>query len=616
MILVSPFLKLIVYLHCDSERVMRLDCCYHYNYQIMKLSDIKSPADIKSLSSAELNNLCEQLRSAFLVKIAAHGGHVGPNLGLVETTVALHYVFNTPEDKIVFDVSHQTYIHKMLTGRIEAFLNPEKYDDVTGYTNPSESPYDLFTIGHTSTAVSLAGGIAKGRDLQGENYNVVALVGDGSLSGGEAFEGLNEGATLGSNFIVIVNDNEMSIAENHGGIYSNLAELRAIDGKASNNMFTAMGYDYIYVGEGNNVDALVAAFSKVKDTHHPVVVHIHTDKGHGYAPAEQNKERFHWSMPFDLATGNLLDDDNSEDYSDIFANEMLAQMKTDAKVCVLTAGTPGVIGFYPERRAEAGKQFIDVGIAEQEASAMASGIAKAGARPCFGVVSSFIQRAYDQLSQDIAINGMPVVLNIFAGTILGMNDVTHLGWFDIALISNIPGWVFLAPTTAEEYLAMQRWAMRQTTYPVAIRIPGGAVRHATKPVETDYSKLNRFLMTHEGRGVAIIGAGTFFGTAEKVAEILKEQDVDASVINPRYLSGLDTEMLEGLLPDHKLVVTIEDGVLDGGFGEKIARFYGNTDMKVLCYGLKKQFLDRYNYKQLLKESRLTPEQIAADILAE
>ncbi len=581
----------------------------------MELEQIKSAADIRKLSLSELTDLCDKLRQAFLVKISAHGGHVGPNLGLVEATVALHYVFNTPEDKIVFDVSHQTYIHKMLTGRIMAFLDPKKYDDVSGYTNPSESPYDLFTIGHTSTSVSLAGGIAKGRDLQGQKYNVIALIGDGSLSGGEAFEGLDVGATLNSNFIVIVNDNNMSIAENHGGLYSDLAKLRETNGTAEDNYFKALGYDYLYVGEGNNIEALVEAFRKVKDTTHPVVVHIHTDKGHGYAPAQEDKERFHWSMPFDLKTGDLLTPDEGEDYSDIFATEMMSQMKADPKVCVLTAGTPGVIGFTPDLRKAAGRQFIDVGIAEQEAVAMASGIAKSGARPCFGVVSSFIQRAYDQLSQDVAINGMPVVLNIFAGTIFGMNDVTHLGWFDIALISNIPSWVFLAPVTVEEYLAMQRWAMKQTQYPVAIRIPGGRIRHSTGEVDTDYSDLNRFKMERKGSKVALIGAGSFYGLAEETADLLAKEGIEATLINPRYLSGVDSEMLDDLKKDHSLVVTVEDGVLDGGFGEKIARYYGDSDMKVSCYGIAKKFLDRYKYSEVLKENRLTAPQISEDILS-
>lgn len=579
----------------------------------MNLSDIHSPADIRNLAVSELSKLCIDLRKTFLTKVAAHGGHVGPNLGLVEATVALHYVFNTPEDKIVFDVSHQTYIHKMLTGRIQAFLDPEHYDDVTGFTAPSESEYDLFTIGHTSTAVSLAGGIAKGRDLMGEKYNVVALVGDGSLSGGEAFEGLDEGATLGSNFIVVVNDNNMSIAENHGGLYTGLKALRDSNGTSPDNYFKALGYDYLYVGDGNDVAALVEAFRKVKDINHPVVVHIHTDKGHGWQPAVIDKETWHFSAPFDVNTAKLLNEDEEEDYSDIFREETLARMKEDPKFCVLTAGTPGVVGYSPEYRKEAGKQFIDVGIAEQEAVAMGAGLAKAGATPVFGVVSSFVQRAYDQLSQDVAINGMPLVVTVFHGTIFGMNDVTHLGWFDIPLISNIPEWVFLAPTTKEEFLSMQRWATTQRKNPVCIKLPGGAVRHSEGEVQTDWSDLNKFQVTRQGNTVALIGAGTFYPLAVEVADALKEKGIDATVINPRYLSGVDTELLDSLKTTHKLVITMEDGVLDGGFGEKIARFYGTSDMKVRCYGLKKQFLDRYNYAALVAASRLTAPQITSDI---
>lgn len=580
----------------------------------MELNEIHSPADIRRLPVDELPALCDKLRDTFLTKVAAHGGHVGPNLGLVETTVALHYVFNTPEDKIVFDVSHQTYIHKMLTGRMQAFTDPDHYDDVTGYTQPDESEYDLFTIGHTSTAVSLAGGIAKGRDLQKENYNVVALVGDGSLSGGEAFEGLDTGATLNSNFIVIVNDNEMSIAENHGGLYANLRELRETDGKASNNYFKTLGYDYIYVSQGNDVEKLVEAFRKVKDTAHPVVVHIHTNKGNGWKPAETDKETWHFSAPFDRTTAKLLNPSNAENYAEIFSRETRKMMREDPRFCVLTAGTPGVLGYGPDERKEAGHQFIDVGIAEQEAVAMASGIAKSGARPVFGVVSSFIQRAYDQLSQDVAINNQPMVLNIMYGTLLGMNDVTHLGWFDIALISNIPNWVFLAPVTVEEYLSMLHWATAQTDHPVCIRVPGGKVLHSQEPVQTDWSDLNRFKIARKGSEVAIIGAGTFFPLAEETADMLEKEGVKATVINPRYLSGLDKEMLDELKADHKLVITLEDGVVDGGFGEKVATYYGPSDMKVRCYGIEKKFLDRYRFGDLLTASRLTAPQISADIL--
>lgn len=579
----------------------------------MDLKDLHSPADIKQLDMKELTQLAASLRGALLGKLSHHGGHIGPNLGIVEAIMALHYVFESPKDKIVFDVSHQSYVHKMLTGRINAFINPEEYDSVTGYTNPAESEHDLFTIGHTSTAVSLASGMALGRDLTGGHGNVIAIVGDGSLSGGEAFEGLDFGATLGSNFIVVVNDNDMSIAENHGGLYNNLKLLRDTDGNAECNYFRSLGYDYRYVAYGNDLRSLIEAFEAVRDIDHPVVVHINTQKGKGYAPAEAHKEQYHYGAPFDIATGQSLHINETEDYSDIFSAYMLDLMKKRSDTCVITAGTPGVLGFGPQQRMQARRQFIDVGIAEQDAVALASGMAKAGTRPCFGVVSSFIQRAYDQLSQDVAINHTPVVLNIFYSGIPGMTDVTHLGWFDIALIGNIPGWVYLAPTCKQEYLAMLEWAMKQTMHPVAIRVPSMGVVNSGLTFQADYSELNRYMTVDRGQDVAIIAAGSFFGIGQSAVEVLRSRGYNATLINPRYLSGVDTALLEQLKADHKLVITLEDGVLDGGFGEKVARYYGTSDMKVRCYGMHKQFIDRYDLHALLRECHIDPQLIADDV---
>lgn len=579
----------------------------------MNLTDIQSPKDIKELSLSELEKLCDQLREALLFKLSHHGGHIGPNLGMVEATVALHYVFDAPSDKIVFDVSHQTYIHKMLTGRIKAFIDPAHFDDVTGFTEPGESPYDLFTIGHTSTAVSLAGGLAKARDLIGGKENVVAVVGDGSLSGGEAFEGLDFGAELGSNFIVVVNDNDMSIAENHGGLYDNLKLLRETDGQAELNYFKSLGYDYRYVPYGNDLDSLIKAFADVKGINHPVVVHINTQKGKGYAPAEADRETFHFGGPFDLETGHPLRISEAEDYGDITSNHLLEMMAKDKSVAVITAGTPGVFGFNPQRRKQAGSQFIDVGIAEQEAVALASGLAKGGAKPFFGVVSSFIQRAYDQLSQDVSINNTPVVIGLFYATMYGMNDVTHLGWFDIALISNIPGFVYLAPTCKEECIAMLDWAMNQQDHPVALRVPGPKVIETGRTYQSDYSDLNKFSVDRRGKDVAVIAAGSFYQLGEAVVDALIAKGYDPTLINPRYLSGLDSELLDQLDSDHRLVITLEDGVLDGGFGEKVARFYGTKPMEVKCYGLKKEFADRYDYSEMAEKNRLKPDLIVADI---
>lgn len=582
----------------------------------MYIEKVNSPADLKKLTVCEMEVLSGEIRRILLNKLSAHGGHVGPNLGMVEATVALHYVFTSPIDKIVYDVSHQSYTHKMLTGRKEAFINAAEYDDVSGYTEPSESEHDFFVIGHTSTSVSLATGLAKARDLKGDAGNIIAVIGDGSLSGGEAFEGLNNAAELGTNFIVIVNDNQMSIAENHGGLYHNLQLLRETEGKAPCNYFTAMGLDYLYVKDGNDVQSLVDTFRKVKDIDHPVVVHINTLKGKGYHLAEEQQERFHYSIPFNLETGSpIADFGDEEDYGDLTAKYLLQEMKKDRTIVGITAGTPTVFGFTAERRKEAGRQFVDVGIAEEHAVAMASAIAAGGGKPVFGVYSTFIQRAYDQLSQDLCINNNPALLLVFWGSASSMNDVTHLCLFDIPVISNIPNMVYLAPTCREEYFAMMEWGIRQTEHPVAIRVPAnGVISRGIEP-EKDYGKsLNKYDVSHRGEKVAVLGLGSFYQLGEEVVKKLKEETgVDATLINPRFITGVDEALLEALKRNHSLVITLEDGVLDGGFGEKIARYYGPSDMKVLNYGIKKEFVDRYDTNELLKENRLTAAQIVEDI---
>ncbi|MEY8705887.1 1-deoxy-D-xylulose-5-phosphate synthase [Bacteroides faecichinchillae] len=582
----------------------------------MYLENIYSPEDVKKLSVKELNGLSGEIRMALLQKLSEHGGHFGPNFGIVEATIALHYVFNSPKDKIVFDVSHQSYVHKMLTGRKDAFLNPDKYDEVSGYTEPKESKHDFFIIGHTSTSISLASGLAKGRDLNGGNENIIAVIGDGSLSGGEAFEGLDYAADLGSNMIIIVNDNQMSIAENHGGLYQNLKALRDSNGQCECNYFKAMGLDYMYVKDGNNVETLIEAFSKVKDIQHPIVVHINTLKGKGYERAEQNKETYHWRTPFNIETGEAKANyGQTGDYSEVTARYLLKKMKEDSRVVTITSGTPTVMGFTPNRRQEAGKQFVDVGIAEEHAVALASGIAANGGKPVYGVYSTFIQRSYDQLSQDLCINNNPAVLLVFWGTLSGMNDVTHLCFFDIPLISNIPNMVYLAPTCKEEYLAMLEWSIRQNEHPVAIRVPATEVISCGEPVDTDYSELNRYKITHRGSKVAILALGSFFGLGQSVISLLKKQTgIDATLINPRYITGVDSVLMNELKADHQLVITLEDGVLDGGFGEKIARYYGASDMKVLNFGTKKEFVDRFDLQELLRANHLTDEQIVEDIM--
>lgn len=579
----------------------------------MYIEKINGPEDVKKLNIEEMTALAEEMRHALLKRASIHGGHFGSNFGMVEAIIALHYVFESPKDKMVFDVSHQTYPHKMLTGRKDAYLYEEHYDDVTGYSCPQESEHDHFTVGHTSTSVSLACGLAKARDLRGESANVIAIIGDGSLSGGEALEGMDFAAELDSNMIIVVNDNDMSIAENHGGLYSNLKLLRETNGQAECNLFKAMGLDYVYVDHGNDLRELIGAFKQVKDSKKPVVVHINTLKGKGYKPAEEHKEEWHWHLPFDIETGKSHFPE-VEDYSSVTCEYLIEKMKQDPTVVAITSGTPTILGFTQEKRKQAGRQFVDVGIAEETAVALASGIAKGGGKPVYGVYSSFIQRTYDQISQDLCIDRNPATIVVYTGSVFGMTDVTHLGLQDIPMLSNIPGLVYLAPTTKEEYLSMLDWSVEQKEMPVAIKLPGGDMISDGREVTKDWSQLNTYEVTEKGSKIALIGLGTFYFLALQTAEMLEKKGIHATVINPYYITGLDKGLLEKLKADHDTVVTLEDGILNGGFGEKIARFYGSSDMKVYNYGLKKEFLDRYDVNEVLKENHLTAEQIVNDVL--
>lgn len=581
----------------------------------MYLEKINSPDDVKKLNVHELEVLAAEMRGALITRLSKHGGHFGPNLGFVDATVALHYVFNSPKDKIVFDVSHQCYPHKMLTGRKDAYLYEDKYDGVSGYSNPDESDHDFFTIGHTSTSVSLAAGLAKGRDLTGGSENIIAVIGDGSLSGGEALEGLDFSGEQSTNMIIVINDNDMSIAENHGGIYKNLKELRESGGKCECNLFRAMGLDYRFVADGNDIKSLISAFEEVKDIDHPVAVHIVTEKGKGYEIAENCKENWHFCSPFDIETGKPKFEDNSENYNDLTADFLLDKMKKDSSVVAIASAVPASMGFTEEKRRLAGRQFVDVGIAEEHAVALASGIAKNGGKPVYGTFSTFIQRTYDQISQDLCINGNSATILVFWASAFGMNDVTHLGIYDIAMLSNIPNLVYLAPVSRQEYFAMLNWSIEQTDYPVAIRVPMNIIE-ADENVDTDYGTLNKYKIMKKGEKAAIIALGSFYQLGEQAAQLLEEMiGCEVTLINPRYITGTDDELLEELKKNHSVVATIEDGILNGGFGEKIARFYGADDMKVLNFGLEKAFYDRYNPQELLEENHLTPKQIADDILA-
>ena len=583
----------------------------------MYIEKIKSPADLKKLDIQALQTVADETRQAVLNRVSKHGGHVGPNLGFVEATVALHYVFDAPKDKLVFDVSHQSYPHKILTGRAAGFLGDvDDMNAISGYSSPAESPvYDNFEVGHTSTSISLATGLQKARDIKGSDENIIAVIGDGSLSGGEAFEGLDEASELGTGIIIVVNDNEMSIAENHGGIYKNLRALRESNGQCEHNWFKAWGFEYHYLEEGNDIARLIQVFESVKGTKRPTVVHIHTEKGHGFAPAVEDKETWHWSMPFNITDGSLLNQPTGESYDRLFSDWMLREMKRDKTLIAVTAGTPTAAGFTPAKRREAGAQHIDMGIAEEQAVAMISGMAKGGLHPVWTVYSTFIQRTYDQIAQDLCINSNPAVINVVGGGTASMNDITHICLFDIPMLCSIPNLIYLAPTTCEEYFAMLRWAIDQDRKPIAIRVPSNGVNHTSEPVDTEYSYTPQYKVTRRGSQVAIIAAGSFYQKGENVAEILAAKGIKTTLINPRYLNAVDAEMLDSLKAEHSLVVTLEDGCKDGGFGERIASYYGTSDMKVLVSGVKKDLYDRYNLRQLLADNRLLDEQIVDDILA-
>lgn len=641
----------------------------------MLLERITSPQDVKALDPADLPQLCSEIRQAILLSSASVGGHIGSNLGVVELTVALHRVFDSPVDKLIFDVSHQTYAHKMLTGRVANYIDPARYGGLSGFSNPEESEHDLFSIGHTSTSVSLACGMAKARDLAGERHRVVAVIGDGALSGGLALEGLDSLAELGTGVIVIVNDNGWSIAENHGGLYRNLAELRETGGKAPCNLFRAFGLDYRFVADGNDEAAVEDVLAELRDVDHPVVVHLCTTKGAGYEPAAADSENWHHVGPFDVESGaydvfprNRCED--SETYAGITGTYLLNRMQADSRVVAISAATPYIMGFTPLRRARAGKQFVDVGIAEEHAATYAAGLARAGAKPVLGLYGVFMQRAYDELWHDICLNSLPVVILDFGASVFGTADATHLSFFDLALLGSMPNLRCLAPVCREEYEAMLDWALEQDERPVVIRVPGkgvascpelvddlavgdgavhstsldepcsqrvcasceaalhmpeggtilagsvtrGAVRAGCSSCFVSFDE-PRYHMTRAGRDVAILALGSFFGLGERVCDALIEQGMTPTLVNPRFATELDESALDDFATSHRVLVTLEDGVLEGGWGEKVARYLGGSDVRVLCYGIRKGFPDRFDAEELLARNGVTVEAMVADILA-
>ena len=583
----------------------------------MYLEKINEPADIRGYTAEQRRVLAEEMRAALITRTSLIGGHIGPNLGIIEATIALHTVFDAPRDRIVFDVSHQCYPHKMLTGRVGAYINEAEYYDVSGFTNTDESAHDLFNIGHTSTGISLAAGLAKARNLAGGTENVVVVIGDGAMSGGEALEGLNFIGEMGSNFIIVFNDNDQSISENHGGMYRKFKELRETNGAAEDNLFRSLGLRYRYVADGNDTEELIRVFSEEKDSDRPIVIHIHTVKGKGLPFAENDPEGWHRHAPFHIESGIAKKESTPDPYAVATVDFVLETAKRNPNFVYLSAGIVGGINLSPEDRAALGSQYVDVGIAEEHAVAMASGLARGGARPIFGTYSTFFQRVYDQMSQDVAINRNPAVFLATGTSLYRSTDVTHLGFYDISIFSNIPNLVYLAPTSVEEHIAVLHWAVEQTAHPVMIRMPYKGYDTSPYPVRTDYSELNRSIVVREGRDVALIGVGNFAALASEAAEELAHEGLHVTVINPLYLSGLDADLLTSLAAKHSLILTIEDGIVEGGFGQKVASFYGNMpNVRVKSYGLPKKFFNRYKPDELAQAYHLTAAQIAEDVLRE
>lgn len=579
----------------------------------MFLEKINSPADIKKLAVSDLKTLSDETRAALINKISKAGGHIGPNLGMVEVTVAMHYVFDSPRDKIVFDVSHQCYPHKILTGRKIAFTDEAHFHDVTGYTNPLESEHDHFIVGHTSTSVSLALGLAKARDLKKSGENIIAVIGDGSISGGEALEALDYAGEYAGNLIIIANDNDQSIAENHGGLYKSLKELRESDGKSGNNIFKSFGLDYRYLDDGHDTEKLVALFESVKNIDHPIVLHIHTIKGKGLPFAEKDRENWHAGGPFNAVDGSRAGGGAPDTTVFDCLKELL---DTNEKAVVLNAATPMGLGFVGKVREDyaARGQFVDVGIAEENAVAMASGVAANGGTPVFGTFAPFFQRVYDQMSHDVALNSAAATFLILMPGVYGMNSNTHTALCDIQMFAHIPNMIYLAPSSKEEFVQMFKFATTQKKNPVGIRVPGNFVSTGIADT-TDYSVLKNKIEI-EGSDVAIIAVGVMLPMAKEAAKIVGEKTgKKITVVNARFLNALDEDLLNSLAKTHKAIITIEDGLLMGGYGQNIASFFGNTDIRVVNHGISRAFHTDFDAAELLAQHGMSAEKLAEEAIS-
>ncbi|WP_455237437.1 1-deoxy-D-xylulose-5-phosphate synthase [Veillonella sp.] len=579
----------------------------------MELTNIQIPSDLRDCSIAELEVIAQHIRNLIIHRTSHIGGHIGSSLGATDIIVALHHVFGTDNAQFVFDISHQSYAHKILTGRHQGFIDENQFHTVSGYSNPDESTHDPFHLGHSSTSLSLACGLMIGRDLQHGTHPIIAMIGDGALSGGEAYEALNHLATMSSQCLIIINDNDQSIAENHGGLYKHLQQLRETNGESSNNIFKALGFSYRYVDDGNSLEPLIHALKNCKDETTPTVLHIHTTKGYGYDKAISNPEGFHNPSGFDIDTGETKKR-YTNSYESIVAKQLIETLDQNKAACIVTAATPGGFCLTKDIREKLGAQYIDVGIAEEHATTLLAGIAHNGGTPILPIYSTFLQRAYDQIINDLCINNSNALILVYRASIYGNKDMTHLGFNDITMLGNMPNLMYLAPTTVEELESSIRYGLEHHNHPIAIRIPVGTPINDTAQSNTIDKPVTSYDITQSGNTIAIIGVGNFYHKAVELSYAIREAThMSPTIVKPLCISSLDTHTLNELTKDHHIVITLEDGELEGGYGQKIASYYGKTSMKVLNYGISKQFYDRYKPEDVLQQNHLDFEHILDDI---
>lgn len=613
------------------------------------LNKVNHPKDIKKLNIKDLKILAKEIREFLLTNISKSGGHLASNLGVTELTIALHYVFDSPKDKLIWDVGHQCYVHKILTGRKEGFKTLRKTDGLSGFPKRKESVHDAFDAGHASTSISAGLGIARARDLKGEDFKVISVIGDGSMTGGMAFEALNDTAHSNTNLIVILNDNQMSIDKNVGGLAKYLnairTEPRYIEIKGDVNkilrsiprvgdglshfiekakdsikqfmvpgmFFEEIGFTYVGPVDGHNLDELLSVLKRVKQLPGPILVHVYSTKGRGYKIAENNPTTYHGVASFNVETGESTVK-KEDDFSSVFGNKLVQLAKKDKKIVAVTAAMPsgtGLIPFmlkYPER-------CFDVGIAEQHAVTMSAGLAAQGLKPVIAIYSTFLQRAYDQILHDVCIQNLPVIFGVDRAGIVGADGETHQGVFDIAYLSHIPNMNIMAPRDAQELEQMIEFTLHLQR-PAAIRYPRGTAYTLDKISRTplEYGKAE---IVEEGESVAVFGVGSMFKTALEVSKILKEYGCSVTLVNPRFIKPLDEETIKYVSSKNKILVTIEDHAKIGGYGSLVSQYLHDQkikDVDLVRFGWNDEFIPHGSPNDFYKQFGLTAKQIAEKIL--